>query len=343
VTARLIVLRQLSRPAVLMLLALYSAIGLAQAGRENDLLLFVQLLPVIAGFLIFSVVVNDVADEAIDRINLPGGHDRPLVAGTSSKRGLATTGLVAGVIALVTSVTVGWLVTVVFIAGMAISAGYSMRPVRLAERGAVASLVLPAGLVAVPYLGGVLAASDRVTSGDVALLSGLYVAFIGRILLKDFRDVRGDALLGKRTFLVRHGRVWTCAVSATCWVLGTAIVVAALDEPQPTLVAIYSGAILAVLVLLWGIATATTPKREESLIAATVIIGRGMAILLLAHLSMTGAEWSTLYRAAVLMAIAILAAGHARTVLHEGTVSSLVVPDDLTTAADPDGLPSMHK
>lgn len=331
-TVRLIVLRQLSRPAVLMLLALYAAIGLAQGGRGNELLIFAQLLPVIAGFLIFSVVINDIADEAIDRVNLPGGNDRPLVAGTSSRRGLAAMGFVAGVVALAMSLTVGWSVTVVLAAGMAISAGYSMRPIRLAERGTVASLALPAGLVAVPYLSGVLAASERVTSDDIALLSGLYVAFIGRILLKDFRDVAGDTLLGKRTFLVRHGRAWTCAASAMCWILGTGIVVATLDDPRLPLVAIYAGAVAAVLVLLWRIATATTPKHEEALIAATVIIGRGMAVLLLAHLSMTGAEWSSLDAFAVLAAIAVLAARHSWTVLRGGTTSSLVVPDDFASA-----------
>jgi 4-hydroxybenzoate polyprenyltransferase len=49
----------------------------------------------------------------------------------------------------------------------------------------------------------------------------------GRILLKDFRDVHGDAMFGKRTFLVRHGRGVTCAVSACCWTAGTAVILAA--------------------------------------------------------------------------------------------------------------------
>ena len=58
-------------------------------------------------------------------------------------------------------------------------------------------------------------------SPDLALLAALYVGFVGRIVLKDFRDVVGDRLFGKRTFLVRHGRRTTCVLSAACWVGGT--------------------------------------------------------------------------------------------------------------------------
>jgi hypothetical protein len=47
-------------------------------------------------------------------------------------------------------------------------------------------------------------------------MGGLYVGFIGRIMLKDFPDVRGDALFGERTFLVRHGWRATCATTPGC-------------------------------------------------------------------------------------------------------------------------------
>lgn len=40
------------------------------------------------GFLLFSVALNDLADEAIDRVNLPGDRRRPLVAGTATRREL---------------------------------------------------------------------------------------------------------------------------------------------------------------------------------------------------------------------------------------------------------------
>ena len=70
-------------------------------------------------------------------------------------------------------------------------------------------MLLPLGYVAIPYLVGVLTVQPSVDGRQLALLGGLYVAFIGRIMLKDFRDVRGDELFGKRTFLLRHGHVAT--------------------------------------------------------------------------------------------------------------------------------------
>ena len=106
-------------------------------------------------------------------------------------------------------------------AGLALNAAYSVPPVRLAARGALASLLLPLGYVAVPFFVGVLTVQSSVDGRQLAILGGLYVAFIGRIMLKDFRDVRGDEQYGKRTFLLRHGRVATCRASAACWVAGS--------------------------------------------------------------------------------------------------------------------------
>ena len=156
-------------------------------------------------------------------------------------------GVVSAVMAVATAALLHPAALLVLLAGMVVSAAYSLRPVRLADRGAVASLVLPACYVGVPYLVGLLAASGGISAADMTLLAGLYVGFIGRILLKDFRDLRGDALFGKRTFLVRHGRAWTCLFSAVCWIAGTVTVVAALGEPPAVLLIAYGVALLAVL------------------------------------------------------------------------------------------------
>lgn len=67
---RLMVL--LARPAVIVLLGLFTATGLAQAGHDEDHLLLVRALIVVFGFLVFSVACNDLADAAIDQVNLPG-------------------------------------------------------------------------------------------------------------------------------------------------------------------------------------------------------------------------------------------------------------------------------
>ena len=80
---RLIVV--LARPAVLVLVGMFAAVGLAQAGRPNDGALLAKVLVAVVATLLFAVAVNDLADERIDRVNLPADTRRPLVAGTGTR------------------------------------------------------------------------------------------------------------------------------------------------------------------------------------------------------------------------------------------------------------------
>jgi 4-hydroxybenzoate polyprenyltransferase len=329
---RLRLLALLARPAVIVLLVMYAALGLAQAGRPEDLTAVAPAVAVIAGFLLFSVACNDLADEEIDRVNLPG--KRPLAAGLLNRREFALIGGLAGVEALAVSGLLGWRALLVTAAGLAVSAGYSLRPVRLADRGAVASLILPACYVAVPYLLGVLAGSPAAAfrPGTLALLAGLYLGFIGRILLKDFRDVRGDVMFGKRTFLVRHGRGPTCAVSACCWLAGTGVILAATRQLTVPLTVAETVCVAVVLILLRALARTANARREEALVAATAIVGRGMLMLLLGHLSMISAQWGPLRYDAAIAALTVLAIGPAFTMARSGPRTRATVPAWLRSA-----------
>jgi 4-hydroxybenzoate polyprenyltransferase len=195
----------------------------------------------------------------------------------------------------------------------------------LADRGAVASLVLPACYVVVPYLLGVFAGGSAVHADDLLLLAALYVSFIGRILLKDFRDVRGDELFGKRTFLVRHGTGWTCAFSACLWVAGTALLLVSVRNPSPGLAgALVAGALTAVG-LLYALARTSRPRRQESLVAAIAIVGRGAILVLLAHLSMSDPRWSPAERAAVILGLAGLTAYQTGLMIKRGPMTRLTI------------------
>jgi 4-hydroxybenzoate polyprenyltransferase len=314
---RLMVL--LARPAVILLLGLFAATGLAQAGRGQDPVLLAKALAVVIGFLLCAVACNDLADEAIDRVNLPHDPRRPLVAGTANRRELVTVAVSAAAVALAASVTLGWPATLVTAAGLILSSAYSLHPVRLAERGALASLMLPACYVAVPFLLGVFAVRDSVRPADLALLAGLYVAFIGRILLKDFRDVRGDALFGKRTFLVRHGRRRTCLVSAGCWVLGSVAIVTAVHRPSAALLGAYAVCLVAALLLLRALASESNPRREEAVIAAIAIVGRGMILTLYAYLSAPSYH-------AVVVALVLVTLAQAVSMVRRGPITRTTIP-----------------
>jgi hypothetical protein len=193
-----------------------------------------------------------------------------------------------------------------------------------------ASLLLPAGYVAVPYLVGVIAGRGSVQPGDLVLLGGLYVGFIGRILLKDFRDVRGDALFGKRTFLVRHGRRRTCQLSAACWVAGTAAL-AAVRQPTWTLAGAWGAQLIVALWLLRALSVERSARRDEALVSAIAVVGRGMVLALLAHFSMTDAGWPARAYLAVIGMLATVTLGQAFAMARRGPTTTLTVPSSWAT------------
>ena len=320
---RLLVL--MARPPVVVLLGLITATGLAQAGHGEDRLLLVKVLAVVVAYLLFSVLVNDVADQAIDAVNLAGDPRRPLVTGAATGRDLSVLAVVMAGVAVVGAAAMGPAVLGVVAIGLTVSATYSLRPIRVADRGALASLLLPAGYVAVPYLVGILAARGHVERADLVLLAGLYVGFIGRLLLKDFRDVRGDALFGKRTFLVRHGRRWTCIISGGCFAAG-ALALAAVRGATVALVSANVVWVGAVLMLLRGLAVDGGARRDERLISAIAIVSRGVLLSVIAHLSMRAAHWVPLAYTGVLVALVVVVLGQAHTMLRHGPRTGLTVP-----------------
>jgi hypothetical protein len=242
-----------------------------------------------------------------------------------SPREMVVVAVVSAVASLAVGAALGPQALVVIGAGLALSAAYSLRPVRIADRGAFASLLLPACYVAVPYLLGVFAVRPVLTAADLELLAALYVGFIGRILLKDFRDVVGDRLFGKRTFLVRHGRRATCMTSGAFWSLGTVLLATAPHVGAPAALAL--GAFLvAALVLLASLSVDLGRARDERLIAASAIIGRGMILEVLARLSLTGMHRPELEQIAIVAAIALSMLAQAGDMALNGATTSLTVP-----------------
>jgi 4-hydroxybenzoate polyprenyltransferase len=333
VIPRIRLLIVLTRPAVAFLFCIYVVIGLAKAGDTGTGFRLYRDLLVVIGFLIFSVAVNDLSDAPIDRQNLPHSN-RPLVTGRADEREMKTVAAIAAIASIGAAALGGWPLLALAAGGFVLSAAYSLPPFRLASRGAVATLVLPGGYVAMPFLVGVTSAQTNVSLNDALLLTGLYVGFIGRILLKDFRDVRGDALFGKRTFLVRRGRRTTCIVSAIFWTAGGALVVATTPHPTVAYLAGTSAGVVGVLTLLRALANEQSARRDETLISGIAIIGRGVLVLLVAQLSMTDKHWLLLRANVALAGIAVVAAGALATMLKHGPRSNLVAPAHTAAARE---------
>lgn len=305
--ARLVVM--MIRPPVVLVLFLFAAIGVAQAGRGDALVPLFTVVPlIVAGWFVHATVVNDLHDEAIDRVNLSNARGRPLVSGDATHRQLRTLGRSAAAVALVTGFAVDWRVGAVVTAGLALSTAYSRPPLRLCDRGALASLLLPSGYVAVPFLVGLFSVRPAISSRELVLLAGLYLTFSGRILLKDFRDVRGDEMFGKRTFLVRHGPTRTCVVSAACWAAGSATMLL-LFPWRSLIVAAFAALLACALHGLRRLEATDGYVAQQVVIGAIAQTGRGMGVVLLAHLTMVGKGWGPPAQALVVVVLALLYAG----------------------------------
>ncbi|MFN2525481.1 MAG: UbiA prenyltransferase family protein [Actinomycetota bacterium] len=279
------------RPPVALVLLLFAAIGLAVAGEGDGLHpLLTTVLLIVGGWFIHGTALNDVADEAIDRVNLTNARGRPLVSGDATRRQLLILGLGAGASALVVAWMVNWRVGTVVAAGLALNVAYSFRPLRLSDRGLLAVLLLPLGYVVLPFLVGVFTVQSTLGSNGFVILVGLYITFMGRIVLKDFRDEVGDRLFGKRTFLIRRGRADTCLFSAACWIAGSAALIAIVPL-RSVVIGVFLAYLGCVLHGLYLLARADGHTAEQVVIGAIAQASRGMGISLLIHLTMSGKGW----------------------------------------------------
>ena len=232
-----------------------------------------------------ATALNDVADEALDRVNHPAGAGRPLVSGDAVPRQLLVLAAGAGVASLAASVALGWRATALVAVSLSIAQTYSLPPLRFSYRTYLAPLVLGIGYVLVPYLLGVTVAGSSAGSTDIAFGTALYALFVARIVLKDFRDREGDSLYGRPTLLLRFGKDVTCLVSAAALAAGVAMLIATVPEVAP-LVLCFGAAIGSMLLVLRRV-----PEGRDELVAIGIgaRMGNGLLTCVLAWLVLDAA------------------------------------------------------
>lgn len=277
----------LVRPPFALLIIMFTNLGAEQAGGRLRFYGWALLITSIAGWILAVVAMNELGDEDVDRHNLGRQDRRPLINGDLSRHETQLIAAVGSTAALVTAAAISTTVFAVMAIGLGLGAAYSLPPLRLARRGPATSLLLPLGYVAVPFLAGAhtaVAAAASTTPpvggrpGAVSwlLLTGSYVSFLGRLLLKDFRDLEGDMLYGKRTFLVRFGRLTTVAVSSVMWVVGGVPIVVAAGSVE--LAVCYGVSALVALWLLERLASSVDELTDDVVIASIAALGRGVLL-----------------------------------------------------------------
>jgi 4-hydroxybenzoate polyprenyltransferase len=232
-----------------------------------------------------ATALNDIADEALDRVNHPRGAGRPLVSGEANPRQLSLLAVAAGVVAVLAAVPLGPGAVVLTGVSLSIAHAYSLPPLRFSYRTHVAPLVLGIGYVLVPYVLGVVVAGSTPGTADLPFAAALYALFLARIVLKDFRDRQGDALYSRPTLLLRLGKDATCLVSGTALGVGVATLAWTLPELTPVLVAL--GA--AIGWMLVRLRSAPEGRDEQVAIGIGARMGNGLLTCVLAWLVLDAA------------------------------------------------------
>lgn len=260
---------------------MFLLLGAAQTGEMEAVHLdHLWAVLALASSYVFATTVNDLADEAADRINHPGDEGRPLVTGAASRHELQALGRVAFAIALGSAGLIGAEAFVLVAAGLLVALAYSADPLLVSYRSYASPLLLVAGYVAVPYALGVEVERASFDSASVKLLGALSVLFLARIVLKDFRDTRGDAMCGKPTLLLRFGKKATCGVSFMALVAGDILLIYAL-ESFTALVVLIQLFFVGMAYVLHRLRTTRDAHGEQVMIGIGARLGNGLLVSVL--------------------------------------------------------------
>ena len=183
---------------------------------------------VIATWYINATALNDYADYEIDKINLKSDPDRPLVQGQSSHRQLKYIAVFAALATAIAAYFIGVFGFVVTLIMLCLNMAYSVTPMQISRRGGLAPALLPLAYIGLPLSLSISILGSQYSPKLVVMFIALYLIFESRILLKDYRDVVGDAKYGKRTFLLNRGNLATSVTSAICLIIGIVFLVSAL-------------------------------------------------------------------------------------------------------------------
>lgn len=220
------VLWQLLRPKTAALLILQTLlVWMIVCGELPSWWQLTVIVVLISCWYMHAVAVNDLSDYEVDMINLThrdDASDRPLVNQSSDSKSLwmilhFLEIILIGLWAAIDMRSVWCAVVLLFL-----NYAYSMRPFRISARGVLALLLLPVGYVLYPAGLVYMLGESHMTVEIMISIAGLFMLFMGRLFLKDFRDEKGDRATGKRTFLVRHGPKVTLIISGGLMAIGVA-------------------------------------------------------------------------------------------------------------------------
>jgi len=201
-----------------------SSMTFREAAGEHIFELVVGLV-LVGLWYINAAGINDLSDYEVDKINLKDHADRPLITDQSTVVELKRVNFISGLAILLLSVLLSVNVLALSILLLFLSWAYSMKPIRVSYRGFLAPLLLPLGYAFYPMMLGLYAFLGEFSFSidNVLFIVSIYLLFMSRVMLKDFRDVKGDLKFKKMTFLLRHNARFVTYSSMFAHLLSTLI------------------------------------------------------------------------------------------------------------------------
>jgi geranylgeranylglycerol-phosphate geranylgeranyltransferase len=181
----------------------------------------------IAAFLILSAgnAINDCCDVEIDRINKP---NRPIPSGRLSRREAVTFAVICSTIGVALSFLVNLGAILISVSVVLLLALYAVK----LKRTPLLGNALVALLTGLTFISGGVAVERPLGAIIPALFAFLFS--LGRELVKDIEDVKGDKALGARTAPVVWGVGVSAAISAI--VMGSVVIL----TPIPFILGVYT-------------------------------------------------------------------------------------------------------
>lgn len=238
----------------------------------------------LASSYVAATTMNDIADRKIDSVNHPTSKGRPLITGEATEKDLYFVHLFAVAIVALFALLIGINALIILVLSLLINYIYSLPPLKLSYRTHFAPLILSVAYVFIPYWLGATVTHSEIRGQELFFIIGLLFLFFGRIILKDFRDRKGDALYGKPTFLLKYGKIATCWLSFVSIIFGNIFLFIGLATKNPIILFTLELFLISVLFMLYKLSQADDHEDEQTTIGIGAKMGNSLLLTILGFL-----------------------------------------------------------
>jgi 4-hydroxybenzoate polyprenyltransferase len=232
----------------------------------------------LASSYVAATTINDITDKKIDSINHPNSKGRPLITGEATENDLYLVHFFAVIIVIVFSLLINLQALIILLISLLINYFYSASPFKISYHPHLAPITLSLSYVLIPYLLGIVVSDSQFNDQELFFIPGLLLIFLGRIILKDFRDRKGDALYGKQTFLLKYGKTATCLLSFVSILIGNILIFFGLSTVNPIIFFILEIYFISIFIMLYKLLKVKEQEQEQIAIGIGAKMGNGFLL-----------------------------------------------------------------